>query len=55
MRKKNQPKNPQPIIGNLGGPIIGPTNPRRDAENPDMLVPPPHRSWPDSKSEMVFF
>lgn len=32
---------PQPIRGNQGATIIGPTNPTREAENPDTLVPPP--------------
>src|SRR5437588_11106925 len=32
---------PQPIRGNEGASIIGPTNPTREAENPDILVPPP--------------
>src|SRR5712672_3963441 len=31
---------PQPISGKLGAKIIGPTNPTREAENPDTLVPP---------------
>ena len=31
---------PQPISGKLGATIIGPTNPTREAENPDTLVPP---------------
>jgi hypothetical protein len=31
---------PQPISGKLGPTIIGPTNPTREAENPDTLVPP---------------
>jgi oxalate decarboxylase len=29
-----------PIGGNLGASIIGPTNPEREAQNPDLLVPP---------------
>src|SRR6266852_8962696 len=33
-------KSPQPISGKLGATIIGPTNPTREAENPDTLVPP---------------
>src|ERR1700724_4825248 len=31
---------PQPISGKMGAQIIGPTNPSREAENPDTLVPP---------------
>src|SRR6267143_5617199 len=31
---------PQPISGKKGATIIGPTNPSREAENPDTLVPP---------------
>ena len=31
---------PQPISGRLGVHIIGPTNPTREAENPDTLAPP---------------
>src|SRR5258707_5095607 len=31
---------PQPVSGKLGATIIGPTNPTREAENPDTLVPP---------------
>jgi hypothetical protein len=31
---------PQPIDGKLGATIIGPTNPTREAENPDTLAPP---------------
>src|ERR1700694_1228012 len=30
----------RPISGKLGATIIGPTNPTREAENPDTLVPP---------------
>jgi len=30
----------QPISGKRGATIIGPTNPWREAENPDLLVPP---------------
>lgn len=62
MRKKNNQinsENRQPIDGNLGGPIIGPTNPERDAENSDMLVPPrtdhgliPNLKWSFSDSHM---
>jgi oxalate decarboxylase len=31
---------PEPISGKRGATIIGPTNPSREAENPDLLVPP---------------
>jgi oxalate decarboxylase len=31
---------PQPISGKRGATIIGPTNPAREAENPDLLAPP---------------
>ena len=31
---------PQPVRGREGATIIGPTNPTREAENPDTLVPP---------------
>jgi hypothetical protein len=31
---------PQPIDGKMGATIIGPTNPTREAENPDTLAPP---------------
>jgi oxalate decarboxylase len=31
---------PQPISGKTGATILGPTNPSREAENPDTLVPP---------------
>jgi oxalate decarboxylase len=34
-------KPPQPISGKLGASIIGPSNPAREAENPDTLAPPP--------------
>ncbi|MCU1286710.1 MAG: oxalate decarboxylase [Acidobacteriales bacterium] len=33
-------KSPQPIRGNQGASIMGPTNPSREAENQDTLVPP---------------
>ena len=31
---------PQPVEGNRGAPILGPHNPPREAENPDLLQPP---------------
>jgi oxalate decarboxylase len=36
----NVSKGPQPISGKKGASIMGPTNPSREAENPDTLVPP---------------
>jgi oxalate decarboxylase len=39
--KQTAIKNPvQPIRGNSGASIIGPANPNREAQNPDILVPP---------------
>ncbi|HKC34551.1 MAG TPA: hypothetical protein VKB95_00760, partial [Chitinophagaceae bacterium] len=39
--KKIKIKNPiQPIRDNLGASIIGPSNPEREAQNPDTLAPP---------------
>ena len=34
------PTPPQPIRDNQGASILGPTNPPREAQNPDLLVPP---------------
>src|SRR5437660_5971550 len=31
---------PEPIRGNAGASVIGPSNPSREAENPDVIVPP---------------
>lgn len=52
-------KQPEPISGNLGGTILGPTNPSREAENPDILVPPrtdsgtlPNFKWSFADSHM---
>lgn len=49
----------QPISGKLGGTILGPTNPARDAQNPDILVPPrtdrgtlPNLRWSFADSHM---
>jgi len=40
-REQTQSSNgPQPIRGKAGATIIGPTNPTREAENPDTLAPP---------------
>src|SRR5690348_12206448 len=30
----------EPQMGDLGGTIVGPRNPSRERENPDILVPP---------------
>src|SRR5271166_4091752 len=38
--KKAEHNSPQPIRGNEGAPIIGPTNPAREAESRDRLAPP---------------
>jgi oxalate decarboxylase len=40
---------PQPVEGDKGAPILGPRNPPREAENPDLLQPPPtdHGSLPN--------
>jgi oxalate decarboxylase len=50
---------PQPISGNLGAPIIGPSNPAREAQNPDTLAPPrqdhgtvPNLRWSFADSHM---
>lgn len=50
---------PEPIQGNLGAPIFGPTNSERDAQNPDMFIPPrtdngllPNLKWSFSDSHM---
>src|SRR5438552_880218 len=32
---------PQPIRGNAGASVLGPRNPSREAENPDVIVSPP--------------
>ena len=49
----------EPIHGKLGGTILGPTNPARQAENPDILVPPhtdsgtlPNYKWSFADSHM---
>lgn len=49
----------KPISGKYGADIIGPTNPARDAENPDILAPPrtdagsmPNLRWSFSDSHM---
>lgn len=48
-----------PIKGKLGGTILGPTNPSRQLENPDILVPPrtdagtlPNYKWSFADSHM---
>ncbi len=50
---------PQPISGNLGAPIIGPSNPVRETQNPDTLAPPrqdhgtvPNLRWSFADSHM---
>jgi oxalate decarboxylase len=35
------PPAPAPVEGDRGAPIMGPRNPEREAENPDILQPPP--------------
>lgn len=49
----------EPIQGNLGASILGPTNPAREAENPDILIPPrsdagtlPNLKWSFADSHM---
>jgi oxalate decarboxylase len=46
-------------MGNLGASIVGPINPAREAENPDILVPPqrdygtpPNLRWSFADSHM---
>jgi oxalate decarboxylase len=34
-------KPPEPVRGNQGAPILGPRNPAREAQSPDLLRPPP--------------
>jgi oxalate decarboxylase len=50
---------PEPVIDQLGAPIIGPTNSVLDAQNPDILIPPrtdhgtlPNLRWSFSDSHM---
>ena len=33
-------QSPKPIQGSLGASILGPTNPAREAESPDRIMPP---------------
>lgn len=56
---EKEKKQPEPISGNLGGTILGPTNPAREDENPDILVPPrtdagtlPNFKWSFADSHM---
>jgi oxalate decarboxylase len=49
----------EPLFGKLGGTILGPQNPSREAENPDILVPPrtdsgtlPNLKWSFADSHM---
>lgn len=58
-KSKQRNKQPEPIVGKLGGTILGPTNPAREAENPDILVPPrtdagtlPNLKWSFADSHM---
>ncbi|MGY3443673.1 MULTISPECIES: hypothetical protein [unclassified Bradyrhizobium] len=39
----------EPVVGNKGAPIIGPRNPERALQNPNILQPPPtdHGSMPN--------
>jgi len=53
------PRQFQPIIDHVGASIIGPTNPMREAENPDILTPPrtdhgllPNLRWSFADSHM---
>jgi oxalate decarboxylase len=39
--KRPEAQQPQPISGNRGASIIGPRNPSREAENPDVIMSPP--------------
>src|SRR5260370_9060702 len=58
--KKTQSSNaPQPIRGNEGAPIIGPTNPAREEQNRDIIAPPttdagtmPNLKWSFADSHM---
>jgi len=50
---------PQPIRGNQGATIIGPTNPAREAQDPDLVAPPstdrgtlPNLRWSYADSHM---
>src|SRR5260370_42323294 len=42
---------PQPIRDGQGASILGPTNPAREAQAPDLIAPPPtdHGTLPDLK------
>ena len=49
----------EPIIDNVGASVMGPTNPARDRENPDIIAPPrtdegtiPNMRWSFSDSHM---
>lgn len=49
----------EPVSGNLGASILGPHNRMREAENPDVLVPPttdsgtlPNLKWSFADSHM---
>lgn len=54
-----QNKRVEPILGDLGGSVLGPRNLSREAENPDVLVPPrtdygtlPNLKWSFADSHM---
>lgn len=49
----------EPILGKKGGTILGPSNPSREAENPDVIIPPttdygtiPNLRWSFADSHM---
>src|SRR5258706_14800405 len=46
---QDQKSAPQPVEGDKGAPILGPRNPPREAQNPDLLQPPStdHGSLPN--------
>jgi len=39
--RANVASSPQPVRGDRGAPMLGPTNPAREAQNPDLVAPPP--------------
>ncbi len=56
---ESDPKADEPIEGKFGGTILGPTNPSRQLENPDILIPPrtdagtlPNYKWSFADSHM---
>lgn len=57
--KEQSVRKPEPIDGDLGASILGPTNDSRERENPDILVPPrtdygtiPNLKWSFADSPM---